>query len=91
MLELNMDEASYSVLFRLQRSTTESAFVSVLVTKDLIIEKPDGTSGLDVEKLAQRAVEMGQSSALDWDIENQSVNLHPIQVPGPKPRNGKID
>ncbi|HEV2949388.1 MAG TPA: hypothetical protein VGX70_18580 [Gemmataceae bacterium] len=36
---------TYSVSIRLQRTTTEVAFVSVPVTADLMIEQPDGTGG----------------------------------------------
>lgn len=79
----NEENPTYSISFRLQRITTESTFVSVPVTDDLIVPHPDGTGRLDVEKVAQRAVEMGQASAVVWQTEEQQVQLHPIQMPPP--------
>jgi hypothetical protein len=51
---------SYSVSFRLQRETTEVAFVSVPVTEDLKIAQPDGTGRIDGAKMIERAVELGK-------------------------------
>ena len=78
-----MDEAvpTYSVSFRLQRTTTEFAFVSVPVTGDLMIEQPDGTGRIDVAKMVERAIEMGQASGVSWQPEGQQVQPHPIQTP----------
>jgi hypothetical protein len=75
--------ASYSVSFRLQRTTTEVAFVSVPVTADLIVEQPDGTGRIDVTKIVERAVEMGQAPGVVWQSESQQVQPHPIQAPPP--------
>jgi hypothetical protein len=74
---------TYSVSFRLQRTTTEAAFVSVPVTDDLIVEQPDGTGRIDVTRLVQRAVEMGQAPGVVWQPEGQQVQPHPIQTPPP--------
>ncbi len=76
-------EAVYSVSFRLQRTTTEVAFVSVPLTTDLVARQPDGSERLDVEKLSQRAVELGQTVGTSWQPESQQVQLHPIQIPRP--------
>lgn len=81
-----MDEPvakSYSVSFRLQRTTTEFAFVSVPVSADLTILQPDGTRRIDVAKLVERAVEMGELQGVAWHIEQQEVQPHPIQTPPP--------
>jgi len=72
--------ATYSVSLRLQRTTTEFAFVSVPLTADLTIAKPDGTGQIDVEKMVQRAVEMGQASSVSWQKEEQHVKPHPVQM-----------
>jgi hypothetical protein len=74
---------TYSVSFRLQRTTTEFAFVSVPVTADLMIEQPDGTGRIDVAKMVQRAVEMGQAAGVSWHVEERQVQPHPIQTPPP--------
>ena len=79
----NSGEAAYSVSFRLQRTTVESAFVSVPLTADLIVEQPDGTGRIDVSKMVQRAIEMGQAPDVAWQPESQQVQPHPIQTPPP--------
>jgi hypothetical protein len=76
--------ATYSVSFRLQRTTTEFAFVSVPVTGDLMIEQPDGTARIDASKMVQRAMEMGRASGIAWQPEAQQVQPHPIQTPPPE-------
>jgi hypothetical protein len=72
-----------SVSFRLQRTTTEFTFVSVPVTADLIVEQPDGTGRIDVPRLVQRAVELGQTVEVEWHTEGQEVQPHPVQTPPP--------
>lgn len=74
---------TYSVSFRLQRTTTEYAFVSVPVSADLMIEQPDGSGRIDVAKMVQRAIEMGQAQCVSWHLEEQQVQPHPIQAPPP--------
>ena len=75
--------ATYSISLRLQRTTTEFAFVSVPVTADLMIDQPDGTGRMDVEKMVQRAIEMGHAHGVAWHHEEQHVQPHPIQMPPP--------
>ena len=48
----------YSIPFRLQRTTTEYAYVRVPVTEDLIVEQAGGTGRIDVPKMMQRAIEL---------------------------------
>jgi hypothetical protein len=57
---------TYSISFRLQRTTTEFAFVSVPVTVDDMIEQPDGTGRLDVSQMVQRAIDMGDAFGVHW-------------------------
>ena len=78
---------AYSVSFRLQRTTTETAFVKVPVTADLMIEQPDGTASIDVAKMVARAVETGQAADVSWQLESQQVQPHPIQMPPPGLKN----
>ena len=75
--------ATYSVSFRLQRTTIEFTFVSVPVTADLLVQQPDGTGQIDVDKMVQRAIEMGKASGVVWQSEEQQVQPHPIQTPPP--------
>jgi hypothetical protein len=70
---------TYSVTFRLQRTTTESAFVSVPVTSDLIVVMNDGKGRLAVEKMLLRAAKLGADVNLDWQFERRVVEPHPVQ------------
>ncbi len=74
---------SVSISFRLQRVTVEDAYVSVLVTPDLVTEQADGSGRLDVPALVARAVEMGTAPTTTWSREEQSVAPHPLQQPPP--------
>jgi hypothetical protein len=74
---------TYSVSFRLQRTTTEFAFMSVPVTGDLMVEQPDGTGRIDAAKMVQRANEMWQAIGVAWQPEEQHVQPHPTQAPPP--------
>lgn len=70
---------SYSISFRLQRTTVEETYVSVPVTDALLREEPaeDGSFRIDTEKFVAAAIELG--SGADWLPENQQVVPHPIQ------------
>jgi hypothetical protein len=74
---------TYSVSFRLQRTTSEFTFVNVPVTADLIIQQPDGTGRIDVSRMVQRAIELGEASSVTWRVEEQAIRPHPIQTPPP--------
>lgn len=84
MSEIDPSTYRYSVSFRLQRTTVEAAFVKVPVTPDLMIEQPDGTARIDVEKMVARALEMGQSENVEWRPESHTIEPHPIQMPPPE-------
>ncbi len=65
----------FSIQLRLRRVTVEYGYASVEVTHDLI----QADNQLNVERLMQRAVEMGQSSVMTWYKEEQQVEPHPTQ------------
>ena len=68
--------ATYSISVRLQRVTTESAHISVPVTEDIMIRQPDGTGRIDGAKMVQRAIELGRSPGVAWQVEGQQVQPH---------------
>lgn len=72
---------THSISVRLQRTTTEFAYVSVPVTDDLMDEQADGTGRIDVATMVQRAIEMGGAAGVAWHPEEQRVQPHPIQAP----------
>ena len=90
MVTADSDGPTYSVSFRLQRTTTEFAFVSVPVSADLMLAQPDGTGRIDVAKIVQRAVEMGLASDVAWQQENRQILPHPIQTPPPGVQQEKL-
>ncbi|WP_435016987.1 hypothetical protein TA3x_004573 [Tundrisphaera sp. TA3] len=82
-------QPTYSISWRLRRTTTDYAFVSVPVTGDLMIEQPDGTGRIDVPRMVERAIEMSRAEGVVWHPEGQQIEPHPIQTPpgpaGPVP------
>jgi hypothetical protein len=78
---MNIDtQPTYSISMRLQRTITEFAFISVPVIDELLIEQSDGTKRLDVNKVTQQAIALGNADGLVWHSEEQQVQLHPIQT-----------
>jgi hypothetical protein len=72
--------ATYSVSFRLRRTITETAFVSVPVTGYLIQPGPSGAL-LNVDKMVQAAIDMGSLDSTNWVVEgNTLIELHPTQT-----------
>jgi len=67
---------SYSIRYRIQRTTKEVASVSVPITEDLLTA--DGR--IDVEKASQLAVKIGTEASTRWEIDGQPlISLHPVQ------------
>ena len=78
---------TYSVSWRLQRTTTEYAYISVPVTDDLVIRQADGNGRIDVDAMVRRAIEMGESPEVTWYPESEDIQPHPIQkAPEPEER-----
>jgi hypothetical protein len=83
---------TYSVSFRLRRTTVEQAFVSVPITSEMW-QPPDeqGRVFLDAEKIMAGALHIGFDPDTVWTLEGEPVlEPHPIQVappdlPFPKP------
>ncbi len=77
-------EKSFSVSFRLQRVTTETAHVSIPLTPELWranVDRPD-TMSVDTEKLVQTAIERARRSTTVWVLEGEPViSAHPLQTP----------
>jgi hypothetical protein len=81
-------DSTYSVSFRVRRTTTEYAFVSVPLTADLTISQPDGTGRIDVPMMVHRAVEMARAPDVSWQREEQLVEPHPVQIAPSEPGKG---
>lgn len=74
----------YSVAFRLQRTTVESAHVSVPLSPELMIPDPGkpGSAELNVEMLLEAAIPLGKRTATVWKPDGEVVKRQPaIQTP----------
>jgi hypothetical protein len=74
---------TYSISFRLRRTTYEDAFVSVPVTDEVMQDKTDeqGHRRLDADKLSRAALCLASNSKTRWRAEGDPIlELHPIQV-----------
>ena len=82
-----MNPQTYSISVRLQRLTTEYAYVRVPVTGDIMAVDPsggvaldeNGNAHIDPQRMVQRAVELARSPGVTWYQEQQQVQLHPLQ------------
>lgn len=75
---------SISVSFRLRRTTTEVAYVSVPISKDLLVSNGEdpNTFRLDTDKLMETAVALGRDVSTNWRLEGESIiEPHPQQEP----------
>jgi hypothetical protein len=76
--------ASYSISLRLQRLTTEEAWVSIPVSQEVMKDapEPDGSWRIDTQKVREAALRLGADPNLRWTPEGASlVTPHPVQRP----------
>jgi hypothetical protein len=75
---------TFSVSVRLQRVTTETAHVSVLLTPELMqpnVNEP-GTETINTERLMKAAIDQGRLPSTTWRLDGETViTLHPVQTP----------
>jgi hypothetical protein len=74
---------SYSVSFRLQRVTTETAHVSVPLSEELWQPNSDGSGTLTIntEKLIATAIELGRLPSTRWSFDGDVlITPHPVQI-----------
>jgi hypothetical protein len=57
---------------------------------DALIPREDGCQGIDPDRVMARALELSSGASVDWQVETQSVELHPSQQPTPEGR-GSFD
>jgi hypothetical protein len=69
------NKKSYSIQFKVQRTTTEYGYVSVLVTKDLF----DDEGNLNVERMCQIAVHASENEKMKWILKSKNSEMAPIQ------------
>ena len=77
------EKRTYSISFRLRRTTYEEVFVSVPVTDDLWQDTPDhqGRVRLDGKKAMDAALRLGADPEICWKSEGTPIiELHPVQT-----------
>ncbi len=77
---------SYSVTFRLRRTTVEDGYVSVPLTEALTRIADDGTRRIDTDALLKEAIRLGADSRVEWRAEEVTTLCHPLQQPRPEDR-----
>jgi hypothetical protein len=70
--------ATYSIQYRVQRITTERAYVQVPVT-GAVMSVDDGK--LDVDKVRAAALALAAEPGVKWHVETVAIDVHPIQGP----------
>ncbi len=66
-----------SVRFRLQRITSEFAYVDVKIAPNLL----NLDHSLNVDRITELAVKMGRETCIQWYEEERCIQPHPIQKP----------
>jgi len=82
------EQETYSIALRIRRITTEDAYVSVMVTDEILKENADGSSRLDFEKFVAAAIKLGDNPLVEWRVESSHIEPHPTQ--GPKPDDRRL-
>src|SRR5262249_33620471 len=72
----HMEPANYSIQFRLQRVTKEYAYVLVPVTEDILDFDGQGGGRINVNKITQRSIDLGQSPEVVWYLEDKQIQPH---------------
>jgi len=65
-MENPADEAVYSVSWRLRRTSTESAYVTIPVADDMVRIDAEGNRRIDVDRMGREAVQKGLLATVDW-------------------------
>ena len=86
MTEDTRAPALHSISVRVRRTIREDAYVTVLVREELTTLDPDGTRRLDGARVLARAVELSATPGLDWQLEESSAEVHPVQRARPDDR-----
>jgi hypothetical protein len=45
-----------------------------------MVKQGDGSGRINVPRMIERAIELGQGNDIDWQLEAQQVQPHPIQT-----------
>ncbi|MFC5006626.1 hypothetical protein ACFPIJ_53495 [Dactylosporangium cerinum] len=81
-------DATYSIVVRVRRVTTEDAYIRVPVTDAVVAAEldADGHRHLDGGKVMAEARRLAETGAGAWQVQEQAVDLHPVQNTPPDGR-----
>ena len=76
--QYNLCMAPFSIRYRIQRITKESASVAVPITGDLLTDE----RRIDTAKAKQLAIRLGLDPSTQWEVDGEPVvSIHPLQLP----------
>ena len=78
--------STLSVVVHYRRTVVSDCYVNVPVTNKLMVERPDGSFGFDAEQLLTEGATYCDDPGVDWQVEQQSCEPHPVQGPVPDGR-----
>jgi hypothetical protein len=83
-----MTDTHTCIHLRVRRIIHEDAYVAVPVTSAIMKRVPetDGTFRIDGEAFFAEAIRLSASAGVDWQREDLSTVVHPLQMPVPEGR-----
>lgn len=83
-----MTDTNTCIAIRLRRTIHQDAYLRVPLTEALRKKTPeeDGSYPLDTDALFAEATRMGELSAIEWQVEESSAAVHPLQRAAPEGR-----
>lgn len=75
-----------SVLHERRRVIYQDAYVAVPVTGTVVKANADGTGSVDTNTLFAEAIRISQDDRVEWKVEQESTETHPLQIPMPDGR-----
>ena len=77
---------SVSLQLRVRRTTTEDAYVAILVHDGLLAEDDDGIMRIVPDKVHAEAQLVARHPGVDWRVEEVVIEAHPWQDVRPEDR-----
>jgi hypothetical protein len=77
-----------TILLHVRRTRVEDAYVSVPVTDAVLRAEADaeGNRRIDVEAFVREGVAIAGNPTVEWRVEEERTEMHPVQKPLPEDR-----
>jgi hypothetical protein len=86
VVKMSEEPKSYPIRLRVRRVIHEDAYVAVPVTDANMMERADGTFGIDTDALIAEAIRISHDPRVEWQQESADTQPHPLQKPMPEDR-----